>query len=256
MLIHNFIGVILFYAVIVTFILAARLYGLGIRRNAKRGRKEIGKHVSPWPVVLAFAFSVLYLVLTLNYSSALALSPLALQHTAPFNYSNPQAASAIQSIIGRGGFSDLALSSPNGTSVFLTLTNGTINATNPLLIFMSRPNSNVVGGFSENSTLLGEMRFINSKGASEQVFDLQSNSTEFLVYNTNLELTVSNSSEMTAGAYLIMPIMDLPKSIPGCDSYDQLYSWLFNLSTKTGYNETVRQNILTAQCLSYNLFWA
>jgi exosortase/archaeosortase family protein len=256
LLVHQFIGVILFYAVIVVIILAAKFYGLEVRRQQKRRRSNARVRAAPWPIILAFAFSLLYVLLTLNYSTALVISPLVLQHSVSFNYSNPQAESAIQGILSRGKFTYLALSNPNGTGVFLTLTNSTINATMPLLVFMSSPNSNILGGLSANNTVLGEMRFFNSNGAEDQVIDLISNNTEFLVYNTNLELAVSNSSEMPAGTYLIIPASDLPKGNLSCDSYDPLYSWLYNLPNRGGYNQTVRQKMIDAQCLSYNLFWA
>ncbi|MDE1854769.1 MAG: archaeosortase/exosortase family protein [Candidatus Micrarchaeota archaeon] len=257
LLIHNFIGIVLFYAVIVVLILATKYYGLTIERRGREKRKQSHMQAAQWPIVAAFVFSLLYLAVTLNYSSALIVSPLLLQHTAQFNYSNHQAQGAIGNLISNAHFTFVAISSPNGTSTFITLTNNTINAAHPILVFLSSPNSNVLSGISANNTILGEMHFFNTKGAGEQVLDIISNNTEFLVYDTNLELSLSNSSEMAAGAYVIIPKQDLPRNTsPSCDSYDPLYSWIYSLPVKTSYNQTVRGNILDAQCFSYSLLWA
>ncbi len=255
LLIHNFIGVILFYVAIIAMILTSKFFGLEIAKRAKHRKKERATNAPLWPIALAFALSIAYVLMTLNYSTALAISPLALQNRLIFNYSNPLAVSAVQGALSRGKFVYAAISNPNGTSVFITLTNRTINVTNAMLLFLSSPNSNVLSGLSSNNTVLGQMRFFNSKGAEEQVFDLISNNTEFLVYNTNLELQASNSSEMIAGTYMIIPLADLPANQPSCQSYDRFYSWFYNLPTRAISNQTVQRNILAAQCFSYNLLW-
>ncbi|MDE1873692.1 MAG: exosortase/archaeosortase family protein [Candidatus Micrarchaeota archaeon] len=254
-LIHTFIGVLLFYIDIVVMIMIAGFFGLAIEKLSRSRRKPRAEHVSPWPAAAAFAFCAVYVLITLNYSSAFLISPMAFQNSQPFNYSNPLVSGGIQSLINRGNFTSLAVATPNGTSVFITLTNASISSIEPVLLFVTVPNSNVVSGLQSHNIVLGEMRFFNTKGAEEQAIDLISNGTEFLVYNTNLELAVSNSSEMPTGVYLIIPAAELPGSNASCGSYDPLYSWLYNLPTRSGYNQTVRQNLLDAQCFSYNLFW-
>lgn len=256
LLIHNFIGVLLFYIVIAVMILSAGFFGLGLSQAKRRKRREASTDIEPWPMAVAFAFCILYVLLTLNYSTAVVVQPLALQHDIPFNYTNPQIENGVQGIINNSKLISVALASANGTSVFITMTNATINQSNPLLLYMSRPNSNILGGIEQNNQILGEARFFNSKGASEQVFDLISNGTEFLVYNTNLQLQLSNTSSTFAGTYLIIPASDLPAGVGACRSYDPLYSFLYNLPIKSGYNQTVRRNLVAAQCLSFSLLWA
>ncbi len=255
LLIHNFIGVILFYAVIVVMILISRFFGLGIARASRARSRARSTKVNVLPIAAAFAFSIIYLLITFNYSTALAISPMALQHVEQFNYSNNQTAAAVQGVLTKGKFIYLVIANSNATSIFATLTNNTINSTNALLLIMSGPNSNTLEGLSQNNRVLGERRFFNARGAEDQVIDLISNNTEFLVYNTNLALSISNSSEVISGTYLVIPAVDLPKYSASCMSYDWFYSLLFNALTPSNYNQTVSSNILSAQCLSYNLLW-
>ncbi len=255
LLIHKFIGVLLFYISIVVLILVAGFYGMRVKKLQRHREKRAARNANPLPVAAAFLFCALYVLLTLNYSTALAVSPLALRSSIQFNYSNPLMASAVQTLVKNSNFSSISIASQNGTSLFLTLSNKTINQTNPMLLFLSEPNATFFNELKVKNKALGEMSFFNTRGTEERVLDLVSNNTEFLVYNTNLWLTLANSTAVIAGAYLIIPSNDLVTNQTACNSYNAAYTLLYNLPTQSTYNQTVRQKLLGAECMSYNLLW-
>ncbi len=253
--IHEFIGVILFYVCIAALILTAGFFGLHFKKTQRRARRHKSREAEPIRIAAAIVFPVVYLLLTLNYSTALALSPLTLGSGVQFNYSNPQIASAVQSLLSGKNFSSISIASQNGTSLFLTLSNSTINETNPMLLFLSEPNATFFNDLKAKNQLLGEMSFFNNRGAEERVLDLMSNSTEFLVYNSNVWLQLPNATSVVVGAYLIIPSNDLPHNATSCGSYDALYSWLYNLPSGYATNQSASQKLLDAECASYNLLW-
>lgn len=256
LLVHNFIGVLLFYIVIVVLILGSGFYGLSIARAKQRERKRAAKSDVPALSLLsALAFCTIYVYLTLNYSTSLAISPLQLANTGQFNFGNAQIASAIQGLVNRNNFTSFVITNKNGTNVLFSLVNKTISGTNPVLLYLSRPSSNTVAGLESNNRLLGTRLFFNRKGSREQVFDVVSNGTEFGVYNTNLPFELSNMSTATAGVYLIVPANELPH-VYSCSNYDPLYSALLNLVVQASYNQTTGQNLLAVECMSGRIIWA
>jgi exosortase/archaeosortase family protein len=254
--VHQFIGVLLFYIVIIAMILTSSFYGLGIAKKKRTKKRRAQKLSLPlWAVIAVAAFCALYICLTLNYSTSLAISPLALNNRIQFNFSNAQISAQIKSTISKNNFTSFLIATQNGTSVLFTLVNGTINGTEPLLLFYSTPSSNVLPGIESQNKLIGRMAFLNRNGIREETFDLFSNNTEFSVYYTDYPFELSNASTSFAGVYLVIPTALLPH-IYSCNSYDTLYSALLGIVTPSNYNQTTRQNLLAAECLSDKIVWA
>jgi len=256
LLIHNLIGVALFYAVIVIMILVSRFYGLGTNMMKKKEARRRSKQKGCVCVILvALAFSLIYLFLTLNYSSALKISPASLITKTSFDFNNIQISRTIAGILNKGNFTSFVSSNEKGDYAVFSLSNSTINATSPLVLLTTVPNKQITDTIEHNNTLIGKMLFFNSKGITEQVLDVSSNSTEFLVYNTNMPMVLANSSSVIAGLYVIIPREQLA-NVTSCSSYDIVYSVLPNIANPALYNQTVRQNMIAAECMANKILWS
>lgn len=253
--VHSFVGVLLFYVAIVAMMLIAGFYGLRIAKPKKiRKRRTASTSFPFWALEVVLAFCVIYIFVTLNYSSSMQISPIALSNKVRFNYSNTQISTQIKNQIAKSSFTSFVIATENGSSALYTLLNSSINSTNPILLFYTQPNSNTVAGLASHNTLIGQISFFNREGTREQVFDLISNSTEYAVYNTDFPFVLSNMSTEIAGVYVIIPANHLPP-VYSCSTYDQLYSGLLSIATPSGYNQTTRQNLLAAECFADRLVW-
>ncbi len=255
LLIHSIIGVLLFYVTIVVLILCSRFYGLGFDAAKKKRRAERHSKIPAGVVLVALVLALAYAFLTINYSTALRVSPISLGNRVAFNYSNPQISGAIKALLNRNGLTSIVLASSNGTYALFSISNSTISPSQPILLFFSPATSNAIAGLQDQNIVTGRMSFFNKLGQTEQVFTLISNSTQFVVYHTNLPFVLSNTSSSIAGVSLIIPQSVLPQTY-SCQRYDQLYSYLLNIPNLKGYNQTVRQNLLATECVSDKIVWS
>ena len=53
--------------------------------------------------------------------------------------------------------------------------------------------------------------------------------------------------------FIMVPITDLPNIT--CSDYDPVYSALANIGTSGNYNQTVRSQIGSVECLSNRMVW-
>jgi exosortase/archaeosortase family protein len=254
LLIHGFIGTLMFYIIIIVMLLVSRFYSLGMSRPKQASKKAKAARLSPLPAFAAIAMSLIYLLVTLNYSTSLVISPLSLGNRFQFNYSNTQISSALQQLVSRANFTDFVIASANGSSALFTLTNKTISGVQPIYIYFSAPTNNTIAGIEQQNKLLADMQFFNRNGTREEVYLVSSNNTNFIVYDTNLPIQLASMSTATAGVLLVMEASELPH-VYSCSNYDTFYSGLLDLPKLSSYNQSARQTMLAAECFSDKLVW-
>lgn len=252
-LVHASAGVMLFYATIAVMVLIAGKYSMSIRKASKqksrKGRKEAAVSLWPWSVLIAIAFSVLYLIVTLGNSASTPTSPILLANAVPFNFSNKDIASSVMGLAGMRNFTSLAVSAPGGGWVLFSLSNRTISIASPIAMQLSAPNPAVMRNIETNGTVNGKLEMVSRSGVSETVLDVISNRTEFIVYGTEIPIALYNASSTLAGVYVVMPQSVMHNST--CkESYSSVYYVLLNGLNGGSRNATVRRNMLTALCIS------
>lgn len=249
--VHTFIGVVLFYFIIVLMILITGLYGLKAGPSKKRNKKIAEKRVDidNKYVLAAFAFSLIYLYLTINYSTSLKVSPISLTQNVLFDFRNAQVSSAVQDMVDRGNFSSFMITPSTGSYASFSLTNNTFNSTNPVMFLVMAPNLNMTRSISQNNIVLGSIEFFNNKGSTEQVYDVVSNNEELIVYNTNLPLVLENTSSVIISVYMVIPV-DVMPNVTSCSAYDSVYSGIINVINPANYNQTVRRKIISGECIA------
>ncbi len=251
--VHTFIGVILFYVVIALMILTSKFYGLGIGKASKKAVKK--KKISDMEVAgiaLAVAFSIIYLYLTLNYSSAMNISATVVSQRTHFNFTNVQVSNALYDMAARGNFNTLVIADTHGTYAGFSLTNGTVSTGNPITLLAMAPNKATTDGMLNNNIVIGAIDFFNRNGTTEQVYDLIYENTDYLVYDTQIPIIVGNQSTQITSLYVVIPAIELPNVT--CSSTDPLYSAISNLANPSA-NQTVRRQIDSAECFSNRLIW-
>ncbi|MGC8676171.1 MAG: exosortase/archaeosortase family protein [Candidatus Micrarchaeia archaeon] len=251
--VHEFIGSILFYADIVIMLLVAGAFGLGFAKRAKRKARTQRQKPDKMQLeayALAVAFAVFYLLMTLNYSTAFNIQPTALANARPFNAQNATGiARAISQVLTQRGFKSIYLTMSYGTSIIAW--NNTINSSNPLLLYITRPGLGTTAGILKNNTLKAWFYFLDRNGTRSEIFDIISNNTEFFVYVTRVALTTGNSSAETANAYVIEPSYAVSKE--SCSSYAGIYTYAYNLFNPAFYNGTERQKLVSAYCIAQKI---
>jgi exosortase/archaeosortase family protein len=254
--VHTFIGVVLFYLVIVVMILVTKFYGMDANPVKQRKKRVVGKRIDidNSYVFAAFAFSFIYLLLTINYSTSLKISPISLMQNAPFNFTNVQISGVVQDMVKRGNFSSLMMVPSSGEYVIFHLMNSTFNSTNSIMFLVMAPSANMTRSISKNNTVLGSIGFFNNKGSTEQVYDVISDNEELIVYNTNMQLALENASTVTMSIYAVVPADVLP-NVTSCSSYDPIYSGVMNLVNPANYNRTVMRKIVSEECIFDRIVW-
>ena len=255
-LIHEFVGVLLFYAVIIVMVLATGKYGLTLLPKRRTGKARARKGGYGWwaaAMALALAFSLAYAYSTLYYAGALDVSPIALSNQIPFNFSNPEMARAVGGLLAGKGTAGFAMASENGAYALFSLTNVTTNEPAPIIVSVSR--EGIMKNIGDNATVRGPFRFLEDNGASEEVSDVLSNGTEFFLYRTEVPLVLDNMSSSIAEVYLIIP--DDALGGAGCvPSYEGSYAAVLNALNAGSYNATEHENVLRALCISERIAWS
>lgn len=254
-LIHASAGVVLFYAAIIVMVLLAGRYGLTFGGGKARKRQKRKGGAGLWPIPIALALSLAYACATLGYSGALNVSPLALSNEIAFNFSNAGIAHSVAGLLDGRNFTYVTMASPDGTYVFFDLSNRTISASEPVVLLVSRPSQDIMGRIENGSTVEGRFGFINANGASEEVDEVVSNGTEFLVYRTDVPLALGGLSSSIAGAYVIIPHGVLQGAACAPVSYGP-YDIALNAFNVASYNRTARDDALKALCISDSIVWS
>ena len=223
--VHAFIGTLLFYVIVLVMVLIAKHYGLEIPPAEKRGSKRASRiEFNAFSIFAAVFFSLIYLYLTLNYSTASMASPISFTNLAQFSFSNSATSNYIYALLVSHNFSGTVLYT-QGSYALISLTNKTTGTLNPLL-FEVTSDQGVVKNIGKNNLVKNSLVFLDRKGFTVQVLDVVSNGTEYFIYASSLPIPLPNSSVSLAGIYLIIPASDLHNA--PC-SYDYYYSTFANI---------------------------
>jgi exosortase/archaeosortase family protein len=257
LLVHTFLGVVLFYAVMAMMILISRFYGFDIGENLRKNdKKQKGRNtkINAAYVAIAIAFSLLYLCLTLDYSSALMISPISMAQRVTFNFTNIQVSRAIAAQINKNNFSSVVMANEEGTYAAFSMWNGTVDSANAIMLMATVPSRETTDNMLKNNTFLGYMNFFNRNGTTEQVYDIIAGGTEYIVYNTYLPLILENRSTVIASIYVAIPLSELPDVT--CSTHDNIYSSLLNSFNPSSYNQTAVRKLSAADCVSNRIVWS
>lgn len=242
--VHAFIGTLLFYVIIIVMMLVAKRYGIEVpAAEKKRGKRAPRAEFNAFSICAAVLFSLIYLYLTLNYSTSSIVSPLSFFNTAQFSFSNTATSNYIYALLVSHNFSGTVLYA-QGSYALLSLTNKTIGTQDPLLLEVTS-NQGVVKNIGKNNLVKNSLLFLDKKGFTAQVLDVISNSTEYFIYASSLPIPLHNSSVSLAGIYLIIPANDLHNTM--C-SYDYYYSKFTDIFWPPSFGANAK-DITSAFCI-------
>lgn len=245
--IHLFAGILLFYLSIIVIILIAGRYGLviGSGRRERRARSSRSTYGAVG-VVVAVLIGFAYFAFTYNYSTASYTSPIYLNRDLSPQFTNQTVAQMIPSLINGSGY-NASLWLQTGNSVAVFIWGKGISQSSPLIAYVAYPNASVESGLLSRNTLLGSLNFIDGRGFSGRVYDLESNGTGFVVYDTRLPYVLPGeqaSSELSV--YLVLPSGEVTGSCGG--GYGIAYTYALNAFNPSMYNKTVGAKLLSAYC--------
>ncbi|MGC8629149.1 MAG: exosortase/archaeosortase family protein [Candidatus Micrarchaeia archaeon] len=246
--IHEFIGSVLFYLVILIMILLAGKFGLSISKKRKRAVRRRSRGSNRLPLLLVLLLGMFYFLFTSDFEVAITYSPLAIASQIPFNASNSYVTRGISSKLTDLGFKSFFVGMRYGSS-FLAW-NSTINSTNPILIYLTAPNTNTTKGLLHNNLLKGRYWFYANSTISE-IFDIISNNSEFFVYYSRLPFLLSNGSSYVADAYIVLPAQLVTNQT--CSSYNAAYSYVYNLFNAYQYNNSEMRKLTSAFCVAHKV---
>ena len=156
LLIHSFIGMLLFYLVIVLMVLISKFYGLKISSSGqKRKRKLVNANISGLAIFATIVLLALYFYLTLNYSTSLRISSTALSNRVAFNHNNVEISRPIADILSKNNFTSFFMASKNGSYAVYSLSNKTINATSPIVLMVTSAGWDLASLLGQNNTIIG-----------------------------------------------------------------------------------------------------
>jgi exosortase/archaeosortase family protein len=247
--IHIFAGILLFYLSIIAMILLSGRYGLsiGVGKKTKETRSK-GKTYYKMGIVAAVLIAFAYFAFTYNYSSALDVSQIYLNNNMKPEFNATNVAFLFQSVLNTSGFnSTLRLNGNNGAAVLLW-GNG-IGKSDPLLAYITYPNGTFNSEIAYRNDTLGVLYLLNNRGLSGTVYDVESNGTEFLVYNTGIPYSLPGrdvSSKLSV--YLILPVEEVG-NVACHGGYDVFYTDLLNILNPSMYNGAARTKMIEGYCL-------
>ncbi|MEM3290379.1 MAG: archaeosortase/exosortase family protein [Candidatus Micrarchaeaceae archaeon] len=253
--VHNFAGMLLFYADIIVMLVAAPLFGLRMpftKRTQRRSLSSLAtlRLASP-SIFAALALSFAYLAITANYSTALNISPMLVYNHAQFNPLASKSLASDLSEIGSGmNFSSFSEVTQNAALVLLS--NETFTNQSPIVVLVTKPNPSIISDLLKNTTIFGRMGAMGVNGVPASIYDVESNGTRFFVYSTELAYVV-NASAVFADAFVVMPA----KNLTGIHcKYDRLYTALLDFPISLYTNRTEADYLESAYCTSSKLVGA
>ncbi len=255
LLIHEFIGSILFYLTIVIMLLIAGKFGLSLRNVIKnenlkvnRRRHEL-KRNNVYAYAAAILLSISYFAITYNYSTATLLPTVALANQTALNPNNSSIARLISTSLLDRGLKNIYVGTVSGIGFFAW--NSSINSSNPLLLYISKPGLGTTKGMLENNTVKANIWLFDDNGTTAEMYDLIVNKTEFFVYRTRVVFTLHNTSSMVANAYVIIPSYVVKNQ--QCKGLDYAYTSMYNLLNPYFYNASERSRLFSAYCVAKEL---
>jgi len=254
LLIHEFIGSILFYIVLIVMLLLAGKFRLLLPRlsnNTRRRKGKTGQKVKEvYAILLVLAFSLIYFAFTLNYTRAVSIMPTLLANTTQFNVSNKEIYSGISSSLVEKGYKNFYVGTTYGMAFLIW--NSSINSSDPIVLYLTRPGLGTTSQLFKNTTLKGVYYFLGSNGVSARELDVISNGSEFFVLVTKVPFPATASVSI-ARAYVIMPSSVVLNSNAAHCGYSALYTPVYNIFNTAAYNSTESRMLLRAYCISQRI---
>ncbi|MEM3279787.1 MAG: archaeosortase/exosortase family protein [Candidatus Micrarchaeaceae archaeon] len=247
--VHNFAGILAFYADIVIMFFAAWTFGLAMPAAKKKSKPDVLGYASlrsALPqIIIVTALAFAYFAMTLDYSTALNISPMLIYNHAAFN---PLSSKPLQSDLSQigSGMNFSVFSEATQDSALFLLSNKTFTNQSPIVVLVTRPNASITRDLLKNTTLIGSMNAMDTNGVPSSIYEVESNGTRFFVYSTELAYTV-NESAVFADAYVVMPA----KNIAGIScGYDSFYTALLNFPNALYTNRTEANYLKSAYCIA------
>ncbi|MGC9037235.1 MAG: archaeosortase/exosortase family protein [Candidatus Micrarchaeia archaeon] len=249
LLIHEFIGSILFYLTIVIMLLIAGKFGLHFTNKKTYAKERRRKKQDYKAYAFALLLSVSYFALTYNYSTAMTIPTIALANQTALNPHNSSISRLISSSLLEKGLKNIYVGTAYGIGFFAW--NNSINSSNPLLLYIARPGIGTTKGILANNTLKSRIWSFDSNGTTGELYDIIANGSEFFVYRTRVVFTLYNTSSVVANAYVIVPKYLV--HMQACKGIDYAYTFFYNIANPYYYNETERSRLLSAYCIARNM---
>ncbi len=204
-LLHLFAGIIVFYVVIVLMVLLLKRYGLELKRSQRKNQAR-ASYMTPF-LAAVIAFSFAYLLLTLNYTNVVYVSPYLL-NTGYSTGSTSLMAGLQTSLLTLPGYPSTFVSR-SGTSTTLTIENNTLSAS--ILAYVGYAGSPLPESLQSPGTASATFEFLGSTSTVYAKY-LYSNGTAFLVYNTTIPYLLSNSTYSLVDFYFVVPYSSIISS--------------------------------------------
>lgn len=248
LLVHLFVGILLFYIAIIVMMLLAGRYSLRIKPiGTTKGKKAIHSkgEVPRLAVALAVLFSLVYFAFTYYYSGAYDVSPVYLLGNTGAHFNNSTIGSIAYSLINYSGFS-ARLNLYGNTGAVLLLSKGNLSA--PILVYITYPNNSINKQLIKNNVLEGKLYLSDSHGISGTLYGYESNGTAFTMYNTEVpDISTSQYSSQTFSIYILAPT-SVGSQIGCSNAYDEFYAHLLNIFNPSMYNLQFASGQLSLYC--------
>lgn len=247
--IHIFAGIFLFYLTIIVLMLLAGRYGLGVGKGSRKVKQVASKNKEYYRfgIVAAVLVALAYFAFTYNYSSAVNVSQVYLNNNVQPSFNNKNVGPLAKSILNTAGL-NLTYKVTGNTSAVVFVWGKEIGKTSPLLIYVTYPNGSINSLLSENNRLLGSIHTFDNKGLSGNMYEIESNATDFLVYNTGIPYTFTGeTSASELNLYFVLPANEVGAANCSGD-YNPFYIDLLNALNPGFYNNGLRATTLEGYC--------
>jgi exosortase/archaeosortase family protein len=252
LLVHSFIGILIFYIVIVAMVLLLPKYGITFPDLNTGTKKTKQKHKSESMVfgyAAAIILSLFYFYISLNYLGYVIPSPASLESISGLNTSSQGSINLFSGMVGRAtalGFNSTFLPI-NNTSSAIMLTNGTFGKSTPILLLLA-PNGNQTTALTAENKAENSSTYLDSFGNKIEIYSFTSNGTRLFVSHTRLFRQITNDSSLGFSMYLIMPAQ-AANYTPSC-GIDLVDSQIFSLLS--GHN--IDASLAGPYCLTERIF--
>ncbi len=245
---HYFAGILLFYLAIIVAILASGKFGLTLVPEKTKPTKTKARTASLclYGIILAVIIAVLYFLFTSTYSGAFNPSPLLISSNIPFMVNNATIGQLGASVVNTTGFNATANMQSNDSVGILIWGRG-INMSEPIELYVTRPNSAIISQLEANNKVVARLYTMDKRGISGTMYLIESNSTDFMLYNTNVPLLLNGTDSSVVSLYFILP-ENISGEISCSGEYAALDTYAINILNPGLYNQSARNELLSTYC--------
>jgi uracil-DNA glycosylase len=248
--IHYFIGILLFYIVIIAMILLSGRFGLKMPLGppGKKARKRASRSVFKYGIASAVIVAVASYLLTINYANATTASPAALAMHNTLSGNSSIIGPLINQITGTKGFISVVSRTINGSTTVIRMANRSLNSSEPTLIVLTSANSSLDNLLVKSNEIIGMLHYLDNSSNVESVYLVSSQGVEFYVYDKLIPYSLSNQSSIIVDEYVVMPTSSVRQGASCPAYYNSFYTSAFNLFEPALYNSSLSSGITSAYC--------